>query len=458
MRPADPAETGRGGERLGRSGEELQATGVGLVHRDGAGHRRPSVRWVVVPQDPGKGTRPQSVGVAEVLVAPPVQDELARAGGVPGGFGDEAGLADAGIALHEHEPAARSRRGTRLERARRGPAGGRRRESGPCRPSRGPRSARLGRAPPGSRVRRRGRRWRRRRGEVEVGFLAQHRHLERGQGGAGVDAELLAQRLAEVPVGPEGVGLTAGPVQRQHEEAGEALAQRRGRDEGPELPDDLGVPAESQLGPDEVLGRGHAHLPEPGALGLGEPEVGELRQGRAPPQGQRPAQRRRRPLGRRHQVGAGLPHDVLEAGRVDLAPVDPEHVAGLSCLEHRVAVPGNGFRRQRPAQLRDVGLQRVGRARGWVFTPQHVGQQVPRDDAVGVDEEHGQHGPHLGGADVDGATVELDLQRAQEPEDDAIPCVTHPQPPYRRTPVAVRVPEQIYERSSEWCSYPVSSM
>ena len=121
--------------------------------------------------------------------------------------------------------------------------------------------------------------------------LAQDRGLELAELGAGVDAELLDERLARGAVGGERVGLAARAVEREHELRARALAQRLGGDQRLELGDELGVAPEREIRLDPLLERDGAQLLEPRDLGLGERLVEEVGERRAAPERERLAQR-----------------------------------------------------------------------------------------------------------------------------------------------------------------------
>ena len=87
---------------------------------------------------------------------------------------------------------------------------------------------------------------------------------------AGLDPELLDQRPARVAVDVERLGLATRAVEREHELAAQALAQRVLGDQRLELADELGVAAERELGVDALLERRHAQLLEARDLRLGE--------------------------------------------------------------------------------------------------------------------------------------------------------------------------------------------
>ena len=131
--------------------------------------------------------------------------------------------------------------------------------------------------------------------EQERVVLAEDRGLELAELGAGVDAELLDERLARGAVGGERVGLAARAVEREHELRARALAQGLRGDERLELGDELGMTSEREISLDPLLERDGAQLLEPRDLGLGERLVEEVRERRPAPERECLAQR---PLGR----------------------------------------------------------------------------------------------------------------------------------------------------------------
>ena len=78
-------------------------------------------------------------------------------------------------------------------------------------------------------------------------MLSQDVGLEVAQGRAGVDAELAGQAVTDVGVGAQGLGLPAGPVQRQHQQLPQPLAQRVRPAPGLQLGGELTVAAQHQV-------------------------------------------------------------------------------------------------------------------------------------------------------------------------------------------------------------------
>jgi hypothetical protein len=157
---------------------------------------------------------------------------------------------------------------------------------------------------------------------VEGGVLGEYRRLERSELRAGLDADLIDERRARPPVGLERVGLATTAVQREHQLAVKALAERLIGDGGLELPDELRMASERQLRVDPGLERRRALLGEPRDLGLGVALVGEVRERRPAPQRERLAQRVRGALRIGIQPAASIGGQRLEAVDVALARAD----------------------------------------------------------------------------------------------------------------------------------------
>ena len=151
-------------------------------------------------------------------------------------------------------------------------------------------------------------------GPVQAPILGQDGGLEFLQCPAWVDAQLLSKRLADPPIGLQRLGLPTRAVQAEQELLVQLLTQRLPRDQRLQLPDQLGVPPEGQIGLNPGLQDGEPLLLEPGALGLRERLVGELRQRRAAPQLQRLAELGRGESRRRAERLGALVGEPLKAG------------------------------------------------------------------------------------------------------------------------------------------------
>ena len=90
---------------------------------------------------------------------------------------------------------------------------------------------------------------------AELRILTEDRPFELLQRWAGLDAELLDEHLPAVPVCLQRLGLPAGAIEREHQLAAQALAQRVLEDQSLELAHEVEVPTESEIGIDPALER-----------------------------------------------------------------------------------------------------------------------------------------------------------------------------------------------------------
>ncbi len=242
--------------------------------------------------------------------------------------------------------------------------------------------------------------------EEERLVLAEDRGLELAELGTGVDAELLDERLPRGSVGGERVGLTARAVERQHQLRPRPLSECLRLDECLELSDELGVPAESEIGLDPLLERDRAQLLQPGDLGLGERLVEEVRERRPAPERERLAENA---LGRSGVTSlARRPPLLREAGEA----MNVHALGGELELVARRASREDGP--ERLAELRDVDLDRVRRRFGRLAGPERLDQAVDGDDAAGVEGEHGEQRSRLRAAEGHVRPLPLRLDGAEE--------------------------------------------
>ena len=103
---------------------------------------------------------------------------------------------------------------------------------------------------------------------------------------AGLDAKLLHQRAPGLPVGAQGVGLAARPVQGEHKLLMKSLPQRHLSDQLGELAERVAVAAESKQQVETAFRRQPPQLLQPGGLAAGELHVRHVLQRVAPPQRQ----------------------------------------------------------------------------------------------------------------------------------------------------------------------------
>jgi hypothetical protein len=188
-------------------------------------------------------------------------------------------------------------------------------------------------------------------------------------------AQLLARvqpdRVERLPcrsVGVQRVGRAVGPVEREHELARELPVERVLSDHGRDLVDHLRVAPAQKLGVDERLLSRQPLGEQRRALGERPQFVREVGERLVAPEGERLAQDRR-PLGvvlLRARTSDGEP----EAPEVDLLRRDVEDVSRRA--------EDDPLGADRPAQLRDVVLQRVAGSRRRTAAPEVVDQALGR--------------------------------------------------------------------------------
>ena len=186
-----------------------------------------------------------------------------------------------------------------------------------------------------------------------------------------------------------------------------AFAEGVGLDEMLELPDELGVAPQGQVGLDPPFEGQKTKLFEPSLLAL--EEVGsDIDQGRTSPQGQGLAQPHR-DLGR---VAGRRADQPLELCEVDFVGPGPKDVAPGGRGE---VLSGTGHR-QLLAQLRDVDLQGVGGGGRWVVPPEGIDQPVGGHGLVGPEHQGGEQDPLATAGERHGlAVVPEHLEWTQEP-------------------------------------------
>ena len=123
--------------------------------------------------------------------------------------------------------------------------------------------------------------------EIEDWVVAEDLVLELAELGPRIDPELLAEELPRRGERPQGVGLPARPVQREHQLRPEPLVEGVFGDQRLQLADEVLVEPERKVGIDPGLECGHPQLTEPGDLG--NDQLAPIHAGIrvAPPQAQR---------------------------------------------------------------------------------------------------------------------------------------------------------------------------
>ena len=208
----------------------------------------------------------------------------------------------------------------------------------------------------------------------------------------GIDAQLVVQHLAGLVEGLQRFGLPAAAVQRDHQQAAHALAQRVLRDERGELGHRLLVTAQIEQDLGALFGGGRPELGEADPLGPGERprHPGERR---SVPFAERDLQRGDRPVQvTRDAQAAAVLQAPLENDGVDLPGVQAEHVPGAGRGQDLAGPPAGAARFQHPAQPGHVGVHpALGTGRG-LLPPHGVDELIAGDDPVRPHGQHAQNG------------------------------------------------------------------
>ena len=217
----------------------------------------------------------------------------------------------------------------------------------------------------------------------------------------GLDADLLDERAPGIPVGVQRLGLAFTPVQRQHPQPVQPLAQRVLGQQRLDLADHLPMATGGEVRAQCQLRRRQPQLLQPPDLRRRERLVGQV--------GQRVATKQRQRLMRRAApVATRLHHEPLEAAHVDELGIDAQLIAAPMRDDLRRAVG-----RQHATQPPHIGLQHLRRARRHLLTPQPLDQALRRDRAVRVQHEHRQHRALLRAAERERAIADARFEMAE---------------------------------------------
>jgi hypothetical protein len=177
--------------------------------------------------------------------------------------------------------------------------------------------------------------------------------------------------------------LPAGAIEREHQPAVRALAERVLVKEPPQLDHGRLVLAQLEFRVHQGLDRRHPQLLEPLRGREGERLVRDVGERRAAPEPERLPEQPCRPprLGRRRLRGQSL-----EAGEVEPVGRERQHVAGRPRLDRR-------RRAERPPQLRHLPLHLRHRCHRRPSRVELVGEPLDRHDAIGVQQQDRERRP-----------------------------------------------------------------
>jgi hypothetical protein len=159
--------------------------------------------------------------------------------------------------------------------------------------------------------------------------VAQDRRVEVAQLAAGREPQLRVERAVQIGVDLQRLGLAAGPVEREHEQRAQTLAERVPPHQRPQFQHEVGVPPLLQIGLDPQLGRLEPQLIELADRLGHEGLVLEVGQRAAAPQPQRLPQGG----GRAQRVSpieppAAIALEVAESEQIELLRPGQDRVAG----------------------------------------------------------------------------------------------------------------------------------
>ena len=270
-------------------------------------------------------------------------------------------------------------------------------------------------------------------GRAQRGVLAQHRLLQRPDGGRGVQPELVGQRGAQRAQRVERLDLAPGAVEgegvQRPDPFGQRLSGRTTRRPG----QGAGVVAEREQRGRAGLQRVRPASGEGGTLHLDDRVVGQVRVGLTRPPRLRGLEAVEQPddLAAARWGGCGLApqergdrlqgaHARVDLGgeRVGVDVVDLEPVAPVGGADGRARAVGGPVPAQGGPQAGHVGVQgAVGRPRRSA-SPDQVGEGVGGQRPGGVEGQRGEHGPGLARPDLAGGrgAVHAGLRDAGRPE------------------------------------------
>ena len=225
----------------------------------------------------------------------------------------------------------------------------------------------------------------------------------------GLEPELLVEKLPERPIGLQGVGVAAGPVERHHELGTEPLVEWVETDERLELADCLRSAPEREHGLEACLERLETQTFEPRISARAKGS--DARSASAGPRQRASASARLASASAYASERSSDPRgqEPLELVHVEVAGGNTEDVAGLLRGEPAV-VP------KESAELRDVDLNAVGRRRRRIVAPERIHEPVARDDPIALEKEQRENATLLQPTQWEHAALVEDLQRSKYPE------------------------------------------
>ena len=245
----------------------------------------------------------------------------------------------------------------------------------------------------------------RRDARFELGILLEDAELQRAKLDTRLEPELLIQAVSQPAVVVERLGLTAGPVERQHCDALHALAEGVLSCHRERLTKHLVVAAELRQGFEPRLERREPKLFEPPGLGSGEVLVHHIGIRRPSPERERAIELRER------ERGIPLRHC---RDRVVEKTFEPVGIEGHLLAAERVPARPRHERfstRQRLAKLGDIHLQQLSGRCGRTHAPDRVDECVRRARLTTGERQRREQPPVLRGTQFDRSVLAGDLER-----------------------------------------------
>ena len=249
------------------------------------------------------------------------------------------------------------------------------------------------------------------RGRIELRFVTKDRALELMEERARLDPELGDEETPGLLIKRESVGLSPRSVQDEHQVGTQSLAVGMLRRQCLQLPDQLGVATERQIGFDPILERREPQLLQASRLRLREPSLGEVRERLPAPQAECLAEQVPRPgcLARRER-GAPLGGQALESSCVDRVGIGTEDVAAGFRPDQLLACSAV----ECLSELGDRVLDDLRRCLRRLLLPELVDEGVAPDDFVDVQGEQGRDLPLASAPQPDDGAVANDLERSED--------------------------------------------
>ena len=172
--------------------------------------------------------------------------------------------------------------------------------------------------------------------------------------------------------------------------------------------DDPGVLPDREQGVDPLLAGDEPELVQARRLRPQRPVLRDICEGIAAPEPERLVEHRG---GDARVDDPDLPRviqELVEAGRIQLRPIEPQPVAGGPAFDAVGA--------EQLPQVGDVRVDRAPRRLGRIVSPDLTHQDVGRDQLVGADDQMREDRALLPSAELHRLLRPIDLQRSEDPE------------------------------------------